>query len=196
MASRLGVGRRSKHLETKSLFAQHLIKDGLVVLEPVHTKVNTADIGTKYLDAPTMRRLIGLLGVRLLTFDGAEARRCEDVQQVQDDGWFVFVWTVVVTATIILVTVWLKYRNFYAVHAGIQTEAVDEINKEVDEYEAQKSIGIDEDIWINSVATFLTASEALRLRAVAVPFNTNHICGEYGPLLFFLSPNMSTIQPD
>ena len=115
---------------------------------------------------------------------------------MQDDGWFVFVWTVVVTATIILVTVWLKYRNFYAVHAGIQTEAVDEINKEVDEYEAQKSIGIDEDIWINSVATFLTASEALRLRAVAVPFNTNHICGEYGPLLFFLSPNMSTIQPD
>ena len=93
MASRLGVGKRSMHLETKSLFAQHLIKDGLVVLEPVHTKVKTADIGMKYLDAPTMRRLIGLLGVRLLTSDGAEDRRCEDAQQVQDDGPFVFVWT-------------------------------------------------------------------------------------------------------
>ena len=44
MASRLGVGRRSKHLETKSLFAQHLIKDGLVVLETVHTTVNTPTI--------------------------------------------------------------------------------------------------------------------------------------------------------
>ena len=39
MASKLGVGRRSKHLETKSLFAQHLIMVGLVVLETVHTKV-------------------------------------------------------------------------------------------------------------------------------------------------------------
>ena len=76
MASRPGVGRRSKHFETKSLFAQHLIKDGLVVLEPVHTKLNTADIGTKCFDAPTMRKLIGLLGVRLLTLDGAVARSC------------------------------------------------------------------------------------------------------------------------
>ena len=55
-ASRLGVGMRSKHLETKSLFTQHLIEYGLVVLETVHTKVNTADMGTKYVDAPTMRR--------------------------------------------------------------------------------------------------------------------------------------------
>ena len=86
MASRLGVSRRSKHLETKSLFAQHLIKDGLVVLEPVHTKVNTADIGTKYLDT-TMRKLVGLLGVRLLTLDGAEARRCKGAQQAQTEGW-------------------------------------------------------------------------------------------------------------
>ena len=39
--------------------------------------MNTPDIGTKYLDAPTMRRLIGLLGVRLLTLDSAEARRCD-----------------------------------------------------------------------------------------------------------------------
>ena len=135
MASRLRVGRRSKHLETESLFAQHLIKDGLVVLESVHTKVNTADIGTKYLDAPTMKNLIGLLGVRLLTLDGAEARRCEDTQQVQDDGWLEFVWTVVVTATIILVTAWLRCRNCYVVHVETQIEALNEINKEVDECE-------------------------------------------------------------
>ena len=140
MASRLGVGRRSKHLETKSLFAQHLIKDGLVVLEPVHTKVKTADIGMKYLDAPTMTRLIGLLGVRLLTLDGAEARRCEDAQQVQDDGRFVFVGTAVVTAVIILVTVCTKCRNCYVVHTETLTEDVNEINKEVDECETQKKL--------------------------------------------------------
>ena len=83
MASRLGVGRRSKHLETKSLFAQHLIKDGLVMLEAVHTKVDTADNVTKYLGTPTMRMLIGMLGVRLLTLDGAEAARCESTHHAQ-----------------------------------------------------------------------------------------------------------------
>ena len=69
MASRLGVGRRSKHLETKSLLAQHLIKDGLVTLETVHTKVNTADIGTKYLDATTMRKLTGLKPPGAMVYD-------------------------------------------------------------------------------------------------------------------------------
>ena len=105
MASRLEVGRRSKHLVTKSLFAQHLIKDALVVLETVHTKVKTADIGTKYLDAPTMRRMMGLLGVSLLTLDGAEAVRCDDERRVQTDGWIVFLWTAVVAAAVVLVTV-------------------------------------------------------------------------------------------
>ena len=190
MASSLGVGRRSMHLETKSLFAQHLIKDGLVVLEPVHTKVKTADIGMKYLDAPTMRRLIGLLGVRLLTLDGAEARRCEDAQQVQDDGRFVFVWTAVVTAVNILVTVCIMCRNCYVVHTETLTEDVNEINKEVDECETQKPIAIVGDVWTNCVPTFLTADEPLRLRAAAAPFNTENLCGEYGPLLFFLFKHM------
>ena len=86
MASRLGVGRRSKNLKTKSLLPQHVIKDGLVVLETVQTKVNTADFDTKYLDVPTMRKLIGLLGVRLLTLDGAEATRCEGTQHAQTEA--------------------------------------------------------------------------------------------------------------
>ena len=148
------------------------------------------DIGMKYLDAPTMRRLIGLLGVRLLTSDGAEARRCEDVQQVQDDGPFVFVWTAVVTAIIILVTVCKKCRNCSVGHTETLTEDVNEINKEVDECETQKPIAIVGDVWINCVPTFLTADETLRLRAAAVPFNTENLCGEYGPLLFFLFKHM------
>ena len=149
MASRLGVGRRSKNLETKSLFAQHLIKDGLVVLEPVHTKVNTADIGTKYLDAPTMRKLIGLLGVQLLMLDGAEGRRRKSAQHVQTDGWLVFVWTTAVTATIILVTAWLQRRNVHVMHAETQTETESEINDEFGENETQKSTEFIGVVWVS-----------------------------------------------
>ena len=82
-----------------------------MVLEPLHTKVNTADIGTKYLDAPG-------------------------------------------------------------------------------ECETQKSIELIEDVWISCVATFLSAHETLRLRAAAVPFNTENLCGEFGPLFFFLLEHM------
>ena len=83
-------GGRSTWRPSRCPFAQHLIKDGLVALETVHTKVNTADMGTKYPDAPTMRRLVGLLGVRLLTLDRAEEVRCDDERRVQEDGWIVF----------------------------------------------------------------------------------------------------------
>ena len=48
--------------------------------------MNTADIGTKYLDASTMRRLVGLLGIRLLTLDGAEAVRFDDKRRAHTDG--------------------------------------------------------------------------------------------------------------
>ena len=73
---------------------------------------------------------------------------------------------------------------------------MNEIMKGVDEFETRQPIAIDEETWIHSIAKFLTASEALRLRAVANPFNNDYICGEYGPLLFFLSRNMSTTQSD
>ena len=102
-----------------------------------------------------MRKLLGLLGIRLLTLDGAEARRCEGAQQVQTDGWRVFVWTVVVTVTIILVTAWLKRRNFYFVQAETQIETVNEINNEVGECETQKSVELIEDVWVSCVATIL-----------------------------------------
>ena len=56
-----------------------------------------------------------------------------------------------------------------------------------DEFETGQPITIDEETWIHSIAKFLTTREALRLRAVANTFNNDYICGEYGPLLFFLS---------
>ena len=48
-----------------------------------------------------------------------------------------------------------------------------------------------EEIWINSIAEYLSMNEALRLRAVGNLFNNDYICGEFGPLLFFLSRNSS-----
>ena len=73
---------------------------------------------------------------------------------------------------------------------------MNETMKGVDEFESGQPIAIDEGTWINNIAKFLTVSEALRLRVVATPFNNDYICGEYGPLLFFLSRNMSTTQSD
>ena len=73
---------------------------------------------------------------------------------------------------------------------------MNDIMKEVDEFETRQPIAIDEETWIHSIAKFLTASEALRLRAVASQFNNDYIVGEDGPLLFFLSRNMSTTQSD
>ena len=96
-----------------------------MVLETVHTKVNTADIGTKYLDALTMRRLVGLLGVRLLTLDGAEAVRCDDERRVQVDGWIVFLWIASVAAAVVLVTMWSKRKAVCVAHVETQTESVD-----------------------------------------------------------------------
>ena len=73
---------------------------------------------------------------------------------------------------------------------------INETMKRVDEFESGQPIAIDEGTWTNNIAKFLTVSEALRLRVVATPFNNDYICGEYGPLLFFLSRNMSTTQSD
>ena len=70
---------------------------------------------------------------------------------------------------------------------NLSVRAMDFIVKEVDESENRQPIAIDEETWIHSIAKFLTASEALRLRAVASQFNNDYIVGEYGPLLFFLS---------
>ena len=65
-------------------------------------------------------------------------------------------------------------------HTETLTEDVNEINNEVDECETQKPIEI-----VGCVPTFLTADQTLRLRAAAAPFNTENLCGEYGPLFSF-----------
>ena len=184
-ASRLGVGRRSKRLNAKSLFAQHTIKNGLVMLETVHTKVYTADIGTKQLDAPTMRKLIGLLGVRLLTLDGAEATRCEGTQHAQTGDWLLFVWAAVVTATIILVTAW------HATCAENQTDTENQLNDGSVKYETQSTAGGIGDVWVSGAGEMFYVSRscnelshAVRVhRKTACECSVKDHCAGNGPLL-------------
>ena len=45
------------------------------------------------------------------------------------------------------------------------------------------------EVWIHRIPMFLTVDEALQLRVLSNMFNNDHICGEYGPLLLFLSRN-------
>ena len=61
-AQRLGVGRL-KHIETKYLWLQGIIKRGLLEMEPVPTLVNVSDIGTKALGKKRREFLLFLLNV-------------------------------------------------------------------------------------------------------------------------------------
>ena len=76
-----------------------------------------------------MRRLIGLLQVRLLTLDGAEAVRCDDERRVQTDGWIVFLWIAAVAAAVVLVTAWSKRKAVCVAHVETQTESEDVIKE-------------------------------------------------------------------
>jgi hypothetical protein len=61
IASRRGVGK-IRHLDVDTLWLQWLVTHRKVKLEKVDGKVNVADLGTKHLDGPTLRRLLEILG--------------------------------------------------------------------------------------------------------------------------------------
>jgi hypothetical protein len=60
-AERLGVGKM-KHYETRKLFVQQLIHEGLVVLHKIYTKANPSDVLTKNLTGPQLEQ-----GLKLVT---------------------------------------------------------------------------------------------------------------------------------
>ena len=89
MIARLGVGKRAKHIDTQFMFAQHLIRDGLVQVVAVPGAENVADIGTKYVTAAVLAKLLSQLNVRIITMivvtsTAAGARRAEYAEE-QDD---------------------------------------------------------------------------------------------------------------
>ena len=53
-----GLGK-VKHLETRTLWAQDKIDEGIVVVKKIGGDRNVADILTKYLSSPRLRSLIG-----------------------------------------------------------------------------------------------------------------------------------------
>ena len=65
MAFRKGLGK-VRHIETKYLWIQDLIKDGRIKLLKIKGTLNTADIGTKHLSISEMRGLLSSIGLRVL----------------------------------------------------------------------------------------------------------------------------------
>ena len=63
MASRLGVSRRSKHIELKYLWIQDEIKEGKLELKKVGTHFNPSDILTKYVPASVLGQHLPRLNI-------------------------------------------------------------------------------------------------------------------------------------
>ena len=61
IVSRIGPGRRSKHIDMKYLFMQELIIDGQIKMHTVPSVMNPADIMTKYLTGYHTQRLSRVL---------------------------------------------------------------------------------------------------------------------------------------
>ena len=77
MISRLGVGKRVKHIDTQFMFAQGVIRDGIAKIGPAPGEWNVSDIRTKYVTRPTLDRLLKVMNMVFLTLaslvPGAEA---------------------------------------------------------------------------------------------------------------------------
>ncbi len=70
LATRMGVGRRTKHIQLRYLFLQELVSSKEILLRKVPTADNLADLFTKYLPDRTLKELrtrVGLVGIP--TFD-------------------------------------------------------------------------------------------------------------------------------
>ena len=63
MATRFGASKRTRHLETKYLYMQELVRRGLLTLRKVPGTENPSDLGTKYVDHATLQKHIGKLGL-------------------------------------------------------------------------------------------------------------------------------------
>ena len=63
IVSRMGPGKRSKHIDLKFLFLQELILDGQVIIQKIGTADNQADLMTKYLNGDTTLKHAHGLGV-------------------------------------------------------------------------------------------------------------------------------------
>ena len=63
IATRLGVSKKTRHIDLRFLYMQQLIKSGIVQLQKVAGTINPADLLTKYVDADTLGRIRDQLGM-------------------------------------------------------------------------------------------------------------------------------------
>ena len=71
-ASKLGLTRKSKHVQLRYLFMQDLVASGQLKLSKIPTDKNPADVLTKYLTASTLHKLLPKLGVMTRAADSKD----------------------------------------------------------------------------------------------------------------------------
>lgn len=71
MISRLGVGERVKHIDVQFMFAQGVVRDGIVEILPVPSADNEADVATKYVSGPVLQHLLARVRVRVAQLEVA-----------------------------------------------------------------------------------------------------------------------------
>ena len=69
MIARLGVGKKAKHIDVQFMFAQEAIRRGEWELQAVPGDDNVADLGTKYVKAVVMKKLLRMLNIETSSFD-------------------------------------------------------------------------------------------------------------------------------
>ena len=72
LASKLGLTRKSKHVQLRFLFMQDLVATGQLKLSRVPSERNPADVLTKYLQASTLHKLLPKLGVMTRAVDSKD----------------------------------------------------------------------------------------------------------------------------
>ena len=64
LSSRVGVGRKCKHIQLGYLYIQELISSKLIKLQKVHTSLNLADLFTKHLPDKALTELRDKVGLQ------------------------------------------------------------------------------------------------------------------------------------
>ena len=63
IATRFGAGKKTKHVELMYLYMQDLVRSGVLSVRKVNTKLNPADILTKYSPTEVLKNLTSKLGI-------------------------------------------------------------------------------------------------------------------------------------
>jgi hypothetical protein len=63
MASRFGTTRKTRHIDLRFLYLQHLVKHGTVRILKISGEQNIADVLTKYVSSEILKRHMEKLGL-------------------------------------------------------------------------------------------------------------------------------------